>query len=124
MTERNTGDIERCGFLCVHEETVEQVLRDMPDDETLYDLAELFKIFGDSTRIRILFALSEQEESVGELAEKLNMTQSAVSHQLRILKNARLIRSRREGKTVYYALSDDHVRTLLSQGTEHIQEDD
>lgn len=86
-------------------------------------LAELFKIFGDETRIRILYALFEAEVCVCDLAKLLGMTQSAVSHQLRILKQARLIKSRRDGKTVFYSLADEHVRTLLSQGTEHLQED-
>ena len=93
-----------------------------PSEETLYDLAELFKIFGDSTRIRILFALSEQEESVGELAEKLNMTQSAVSHQLKILKQSRLVKNRREGKQIFYFLADHHVSGIISQGMEHVLE--
>lgn len=86
-------------------------------------LAELFKIFGDETRIRILYVLFEAEVCVCDLAKLLGMTQSAVSHQLRILKQARLIKSRRDGKTVFYSLADEHVRTLLSQGTEHLQED-
>ena len=92
------------------------------NEETLYDLAELFKIFGDSTRIRILFALSEQEESVGELAEKLSMTQSAVSHQLKILKQSRLVKNRREGKQIFYFLADHHVSSIISQGMEHVME--
>ena len=90
----------------------------------LYDLAELFKIFGDSTRIRILFQLFEKHEvSVGELADNLNMTVSAVSHQLKILKQSKLIKSRREGKTVFYSLADDHVKTIIAQGLEHIEEE-
>ncbi len=93
----------------------------MNEDE-LCDLAELFKVFGDSTRIRILFALFRSEICVCDLAELLQMTQSAVSHQLRILKQARLVKSRREGKQVYYFLADDHVRTIIDQGLDHIQE--
>ena len=116
------NEIERCGFLCVHEDTVGAVLSEMPGDETLYDLAELFKVFGDSTRIRILFVLFEAEVCVCDLAEVLHMTQSAVSHQLRILKQAKLVNARREGKSVFYSLADDHVRTIIAQGREHIEE--
>ena len=94
----------------------------MPDEENLYDLAELFKVFGDSTRIRILFVLFESEVCVCDLAETLNMTQSAVSHQLRILKQAKLIKNRREGKSIFYSLADGNVRTIISQGIEHIEE--
>lgn len=115
-------DVERCGFLCVHEETVEQVLRELPDDEQLYDLAELFKVFGDSTRIKILYALFEAELCVCDIAQLLNLTQSAVSHQLRVLKGSRLVKPRRDGKTVFYALSDDHVRKIIAQGMEHVNE--
>jgi len=114
--------IEVCGYLYVHEEKVDEVRRRMPGEETLSRLAELFKVFGDGTRIRILYVLFESEVCVCDIARLLGMTQSAVSHQLRILKQARLIRSRREGKTVFYALADDHVATLLRQGTEHINE--
>ena len=116
-------EIERCGYLCVHEELVDQVRAHMPDDDTLVRLADLFKVFGDGTRIRILYALFEAEVCVCDLAKLLGMTQSAVSHQLRTLKQARLIKSRRDGKTVFYTLADDHVSTLLRQGTEHIRED-
>ena len=94
----------------------------MPDEETLIDLAELFKVFGDSTRMRILFALLGREVCVGDLAEELMMTQSAVSHQLRILKQAHLVGSRREGKSIIYFLADDHVRTIIDQGLEHVEE--
>ena len=93
------------------------------DEEELYDLAELFKVFGDSTRIRILFCLFETEAvNVGELAESLHMTVSAISHQLKILKHWRLVRSRRSGKQIYYSLADDHVRTIIGQGMDHIDE--
>ena len=94
----------------------------MPPDETLYDLAELYKIFGDSTRIRILYTLSENEMCVNDIAEKLSMTMSAISHQLRILKQARLVKYRKEGKAVFYALSDDHVKSIIEMGMEHICE--
>lgn len=88
----------------------------------LCDLAELYKIFGDSTRIKILYALFDEERGVGDIAESLGMTMSAISHQLRILKQARLVKSRREGKMVYYSLADDHVKTIFSQGLDHICE--
>ena len=116
------GDIERCGFLCVHEDTVSRVLGEMPDDETLYDLAELFKVFGDSTRVKILYALFEAELCVCDIARILGLSQSAVSHQLRVLKATRLVKPRREGKTVFYSLADHHVRSIIAQGMEHIEE--
>ena len=94
----------------------------LPAEEQLYDLAELFKVFGDSTRIRILFVLFEAEVCVCDLAAALNMTVSAVSHQLKILKQAKLIKSRRDGRSVFYSLADDHVRTIVSQGMDHITE--
>ncbi len=105
-----------------HNETVERVLSKMPKDESLYELAELFHIFGDTTRMRILYALFESEMCVCAIAELLEMQQSAISHQLRILKNAKLVSSRREGKTVFYRLADDHVRAIIDQGMEHIEE--
>lgn len=92
------------------------------DDEMLYELAELFKVFGDSTRIRILDVLSRQELCVQDIANTLTMTQSAISHQLRILKQASLVKFRREGKTLYYSLSDDHVATIIAQGLDHVCE--
>ncbi len=92
------------------------------DENELYDLAELFKVFGDTTRIRILFALFEQELCVSDIAQGLQITQSAISHQLKILKQSRLIKSRREGKQMYYALADDHVRSIIEKGLEHIEE--
>ena len=99
-----------------------RVLGDMPAEEDLYDLAELFKVFGDTTRIRILYVLFEAEMCVCDIAELLNMTQSAISHQLKVLKQARLVRNRREGKQIYYSLADDHVRTIIGQGMDHITE--
>ena len=101
---------------------LDRVETDMPDEESLYDLAELFKVFGDTTRIRILYVLFESEMCVCDIAEILNMTQSAISHQLRVLKQARLVRNRREGKQIYYFLADDHVRTIIGQGMDHIAE--
>ncbi len=93
-----------------------------PSEDELYDLAELFKVFGDSTRIRILFVLFEKAVCVTELADELNMTQSAISHQLKILKQNKLIKGRREGKSVFYSLADEHVRTIIAQGLEHVYE--
>lgn len=116
------NDVERCGFLFVHEDTVKKVTSMMPPDETLYDLAELFKVFGDSTRIRILYALFEAELCVCDIAQLLGLSQTAVSHQLRVLKNSKLVKFRREGKTVFYSLADDHVRRIIGQGMEHIEE--
>lgn len=109
-------------FLAAHEDVVKRVLERQPEEEVLYDLAELFKVFGDSTRIRILYALIESELCVGDIAQMLNLGQSAVSHQLKLLKDAKLVKFRREGKVIFYALDDDHVRTILNMGMEHIEE--
>ena len=109
-------------FLAAHEDVVKRVLESQPADEVLYDLAELFKVFGDSTRIRILYALIESELCVGDIAQMLNLGQSAVSHQLKLLKDAKLVKFRREGKVIFYSLDDDHVRTILNMGMEHIEE--
>ena len=92
------------------------------DDNTLFDTAELFKVFSDSTRIRILYFLFEQEKSVTEIAEALNMNQSAISHQLRILKGSKLVKSKRDGKTIYYSLDDNHIYNIIVQGIEHVTE--
>ena len=115
--------IECCEDKCIHSALLEIVSEKMPDETKLYDLSELFKVFGDSTRIRILFVLFEADVCVCDLAEALNMTQSAISHQLRILKQSKLVKSRREGKSVFYSLADDHVKTIIAQGLEHIEED-
>ena len=115
-------NVECCEFIHAHDEIVEKVQNEMPSEDTLYDLTELFRIFGDSTRIRILYVLFEAEMCVCDIAALLGMTQSAISHQLKALKNARLVKSRREGKTVFYALADDHVKTIINQGLEHILE--
>lgn len=120
MTDSN--GVERCDYSHVHQEIVDKVERTMPEDEILYDLAELFKIFGDSTRIKILYVLFESEMCVCDIAQLLNMTQSAISHQLQVLKKSKLVKYRREGKSVIYALSDNHVRTILDQGMEHVGE--
>src|SRR5665647_2190524 len=115
-------NIEFCNCLTIHEDVVEKVRKLIPPAETLYDLAELFKVFGDSTRIKILCVLFETEMCVCDIAALLNMTQSAISHQLRVLKNARLVKYRREGKVVYYSLDDQHVKQIFDQGLIHIKE--
>ena len=115
--------VECCDTVEVHEDLLKIVEEKMPPEEELYDLAELYKIFGDSTRIRILFVLFESEVCVCDLAAALNMTQSAISHQLRILKQNKLVKNRREGKSMFYSLADEHVRTIINQGLEHLQED-
>ena len=114
---------ELCEIIEIHEDLLKIVDETLPEETELYDLAELFKVFGDSTRIRILFVLFEAEVCVCDLAKALNMTQSAISHQLRILKQNKLVKSRREGKSIFYSLADDHVRTIINQGREHIEED-
>ena len=113
LEEQNIVDFEK----------VEKVKKDLPSDEVIFDMAELFKVFGDSTRIRILYVLFESEVCVCDLASALNMTQSAISHQLRILKQNKLVKSRRDGKSIFYSLADDHVKTIIAQGREHITED-
>jgi len=113
---------ECCEEFCTHGDVIAQVRSKLPDVEELYDLAELFKVFGDTTRIRILYVLFEAEMCVCDIAEMLSMTPSAISHQLRLLKQFRLVKSRREGKTIYYSLADDHVRSIIDQGKEHIEE--
>lgn len=120
MTEEN--EVLCCDSIEVHEELLTIVNENMPEETELDALADLFKVFGDPTRIRILFILFETEVCVCDLAKALNMTQSAVSHQLRILKQSRLVKNRRDGKSVFYSLADDHVRTIIAQGREHILE--
>ena len=122
MSENINEQIECCDCNEIHEDLQKIVNDTMPEETELYDLAELFKVFGDSTRIRILFVLFEAEVCVCDLAKVLNMTQSAISHQLRILKANKLVNSRREGKSVFYSLADGHVRTIIAQGREHIEE--
>ncbi|MEQ8153730.1 MAG: metalloregulator ArsR/SmtB family transcription factor [Clostridiaceae bacterium] len=113
---------ERCNCDVIHEDIVNKVKDKMLQEEMLYDLAEVFKVFGDSTRIKILWALAESEMCVCDIAYLLNMTQSAISHQLRVLKQAKLVRNRKEGKVVFYSLDDDHVRQIFNQGLLHINE--
>lgn len=116
-------DCECCDAIEIHKDRLKIVNETLPDENELYDLAELFKVFGDSTRIRILYVLFESEVCVCDLAEALNMTQSAISHQLKILKQNKLVKNRREGKSIFYSLADDHVKTIIAQGREHIEED-
>jgi len=118
----NPPEAERCEFSRVHQDTVDKVLALMPEDETLYDLAELFKVFGDSTRIKILYALFEAELCVCDISQLLGITQTAISHQLRVLKANKLVSARKEGKNVFYSLADDHVYRIIGQGMEHIEE--
>ena len=113
---------DRCEVLEVHQEAVKKLEEELPPEELLYDLAELFKVFGDSTRIKILYALFEAELCVCDIAQALGMTQTAVSNQLRVLKANKLVKFRKEGKNVFYSLDDDHVRRIIDQGMEHLGE--
>ena len=115
-------NIENCGVSVIHEDKVREISESIPADETLYDLAEFFKVFGDSTRIKIIYALFKSEMCVCDLAALLNVSQSAISHQLRTLKGARLVRFRREGKVVYYSLDDEHIKHIFDEGLRHITE--
>ncbi len=115
-------DLDRCDCAVIHDDVVNRVKSNMPEEEILYDLAELFKVFGDSTRVRILCALDEAEMCVCDIAVLLNMTQSAISHQLRVLKQARLVKNRRDGKVVYYSLDDEHIKGIFELGLIHIKE--
>ena len=116
------GESEERDFLAAREDVVKKVLEQQPDDEILYDLAELFKVFGDSTRIKILYSMFETELCVNDIAKLLNLSQSSVSHQLRILKSSKLVKFRREGKSIFYSLDDEHVRAIISMGMEHVEE--
>lgn len=115
-------ELDCCEVKEVHGSVLKKVIDEMPDEVELYNLAELFKVFGDSTRIRILYVLFEAEVCVCDLASALNMNQSAISHQLKILKQNKLVKARRDGKSVFYSLADEHVRTIIAQGQEHIEE--
>ena len=123
MWQEKFNQLKDATVMFIHEDTVNQIREKMPQEETLYDLAELFKVFGDSTRIKILWALDEAEMCVCDIAFLLNMTQSAISHQLRVLKQAELVKSRREGKIVFYSLEDEHVKQIFAQGLIHISEE-
>ncbi len=114
--------VEVCSFLHVHEDLVKKVQDAIPDEEDLYSLADFFKVFADSTRIRILYVLLCSETCVCDIAQLLGMTPPALSNQLRILKQMNLVRARRDGKTIFSSLADDHTASILSQGMEHIKE--
>jgi len=117
--EKNPTDICNCNI--IHDDVVNKVRESMPEEEMLYDLADLFKVFGDTTRIKIIYALFQSEMCVCDIAALLGMNQSAISHQLRVLKQARLVKYRKEGKVVYYSLDDDHIKNIFNQGFDHIQ---
>ena len=116
-------EIECCDTVVVHDDVICKIQQSMPEESVLKDLADFYKVFGDPTRVRILYVLLQQEVCVCDLAAILGMTQSAISHQLKILKDAKLVGNRREGKTIYYFLLDDHVRTIIAQGFEHLIEE-
>ena len=115
-------EAECCDIFCIHEETVQKVRGVMPEEERLQNLADFYKVFGEASRIKILYALLQTEMCVCDLAALLGMTQSAISHQLRVLKQAKLVKNRREGKTIFYSLADGHIQNIISQGMEHIME--
>lgn len=122
QVKKNDGEVSFCEEICLHTEKTRRALGLLPEDDKLIDLSELFKIFGDSTRIKILYLLLEEEMCVCDIADSLKMTVSAISHQLRILKTSSLVKFRREGKTVFYSLADQHVEQILSIGLEHVSE--
>jgi len=113
---------EMCEITVIHEDTVKKVKEKMPEDGLIYDLAELFKVFADSTRMKIIYALMENELCVCDIANIVQTTQSAISHQLRILKQSKLVKYRKEGKVVYYSLDDEHISQIVMKGREHIEE--
>ena len=114
--------VESCSCNIIHKDVVEEVKYKLPQEEILYDLAELFKVFGDSTRIKIICSLFESEMCVCDLSALLNISQSAISHQLRVLKSARLVKFRRAGKVIYYSLDDEHIKQIFDAGLHHITE--
>ncbi len=125
MKELNYKDIDKeleCEYIHIHEDIVKEVIEDLPEEEELCDLADFFKIFADTTRIKILYVLSKHEMCVCDISQLLKTSQSAISHQLRTLKQMKLVKNRREGKTIFYSLSDDHIKSIISQGLEHINE--
>lgn len=122
MSEETQKSSASSSYLHADEKLIETIINKLPSEEELFDLSELFKIFGDSTRIKILMALLESEMCVGDLANLLSTTQSSISHQLRVLKQSHLVKFRREGKTIFYSLADEHVITILNQGLEHVSE--
>ena len=115
-------EAECCEVFCIHEETVQNARSAMPEEEKIQELADFYKVFGEASRVKILYALLQTEMCVCDLAALLGMTQSAISHQLRVLKQAKLVKNRREGKTIFYSLADGHIQNIISQGMEHIME--
>ena len=113
---------EICELSIIHQDKVDEVRRNMPDDVLIYDLAEIFKVFADSTRMKVIYALLEDELCVCDIAAIVGTTQSAISHQLRILKQSKLVKYRKEGKIVYYSLDDEHISEIVKKGREHIEE--
>lgn len=113
---------EFCQCTIVHRNVIEEVRTKLPKEEVLYDLAELFKVFGDTTRVKIISVLFESEMCVCDIAELLNISQSAISHQLRVLRHARLVKPRKEGKVVFYSLNDEHIKSIFDQGLDHVLE--
>lgn len=111
-----------CEITIIHEDVVKKVKKIMPEDDEIYDLAEFFKVFADSTRMKIIYALMENELCVCDLANIVNTTQSAISHQLKILRQSKLVKFRKEGKVVYYSLDDEHISQIVKKGREHIEE--
>lgn len=118
----NIENLEQSKFLVIDEKKAKEICDNIPLEEEIYDLSDLFKIFSDSTRIKILSILFESEMCVYDLASILNMSQSAISHQLRLLKQSKLVKHRRDGKIIFYSLADEHIRTIIDNGLEHIQE--
>jgi len=119
----NNKDVLKCDCITIHQDIIDSVRALMPSDKNLYSIADLFKVFGDATRIKIICALFEAEMCVCDIAYLLNMSQSAISHQLRVLKQARLVKYRRDGKIVYYSLDDDHIKHIFNMGLAHINEE-
>ena len=115
-------ELEVCDHFAVHEDNVHLATQAMPGEDELADMAELFKVFGDSTRIKILYILSKSELCVCDIAQILGLTQPAISYQLKILKQARLVKNRRDGKTIFYHLADEHVETIIGMAKEHLEE--
>ena len=115
--------IDVCECSVIHEDVLQRVQQKMPDEEPVYEVSELFKVFGDSTRARIICALNIEEMCVCDLAALLNMTQSAISHQLRLLKVSRIVKSRKQGRVVYYSLDDSHIAQIFAMGFEHVMEE-
>lgn len=118
----NREEIENCKVTIIHEELVNEINRTMPKEEVLYDLAEIFKVFGDTTRIKILYSLFKNEMCVCDISAIVGVSRSAISHQLRLLKQSKLVRYRKEGKVVYYSLDDEHIKSIFNAGLAHIEE--